>query len=90
VIAPLNTGLDSWPAIKLNRRSRASCAVARAGVKSDAKGVNRVVIAASTDAKRRAGEGIRTLDVHLGKSPGMLVPSANFVRFPMEPLATGS
>jgi hypothetical protein len=36
-------------------------------VNFDAKGVKKVVIVASTDAKSRAGEGIRTLDVHLGK-----------------------
>jgi len=36
-------------------------------VNFDAKGVKRVVIVASTDAKCGAGEGIRTLDVHLGK-----------------------
>jgi hypothetical protein len=67
VIAPLNTALDSWPAIKLNRRSRGDLVRPSRGVNFDAKGVKRVVIVASTDAKSRAGEGIRTLDVHLGK-----------------------
>ena len=67
MIVPLNTALDSWPGIKLNRGSRAELLRAARGVKSDAKGVKRVVIVASTDAKCGAGEGIRTLDVHLGK-----------------------
>jgi hypothetical protein len=67
VILPLNTALDSWPAIKLNRGCRAELLRLARGVKSALKGVIRVVKASGTKQKSRAGEGIRTLDVHLGK-----------------------
>ena len=67
MIAPLNTALDSWPAIKLNRRNRADHLRPRAGVIRAAKGVKLVVIEHEKRRSCGAGEGIRTLDVHLGK-----------------------
>jgi hypothetical protein len=59
VIAPLNTALDSWPGIKLNRGDRAELLRPARGVKSGVKGVKRVVIASSTTRICGAGEGFR-------------------------------
>jgi hypothetical protein len=67
MIAPLNTRLDSWPGIKLNRHRRASSFVPRGGVKSATKGVKRVVIASGSTRNLGAGHGIRTRDIQLGK-----------------------
>ena len=66
MIAPLNTGLDSCPAIKLNRHSRAEHFQPGAGVISAAKGVKKVVIESDRSEKLERETGFEPATSSLG------------------------